>query len=157
MSKKTATCSPAGGPNEPGKSLPFGQGSRPPYVWLTPKQMVQQYGRSKTYWYLLRKDGFGPPFRPLGARSLGYRQDIVDDWFSQGMVQSFYDPKYIEMAAMRKAARKAAKKSAIQKAASKVTPVRFVPLCNSWRDVRLLELHLSQADLGRILPGRPIE
>jgi len=157
MNKKQATGSPAGDPNEPGKSLPSSQCSRPPYVWLTPKQMVHQYGRSKTYWYLLRKDGFGPAFRPLGARSLAYRQDIVDDWFSQGLVQSFYDPKYIEMAAMRKAARKATKKAAIQKAASKVTPARFVPLGNSWRDVRLLKLQPSQADLGRLLPGRPID
>ena len=81
----------------------------------------------------------------------------MDDWFSQGLVQSFYDPKYIEMAAMRKAARKAAKKAAIQKAASKVTPARFVPLGNSWRDVRLHELQLSHVDLGRFLPMRPIE
>ncbi len=153
MSKKTATFSPAGDPNEPRKSLPSSQGARPPYVWLTPKQMVHQYGRSITYWYLLRKDGFGPAFRPLGARSLAYRQDIVDDWFSQGMVQSFYDPKYIEMAAMRKAARKAA----AQKRTPKVTPPRFVSLGNSWQEARLLKLRMGQADLKSILPGRPID
>ena len=153
MSKKPATWSPAGAPNEPLKSLPSSQGAKPPYVWLTPKQMVQQYGRSKTYWYLLRKDGFGPAFRPLGARSLAYRQDIVDDWFSQGLVQSFYDPKYLEMAARRKAARKAA----TQRRTPKVTPPKFVPLGTSWGEARLLKLRTCQADLERVLPGRPID
>jgi predicted DNA-binding transcriptional regulator AlpA len=153
MSKKKINSFQAVALNEPGKSLPSSQGSKPPYVWLTPKQMVRQYGRSKTYWYLLRKDGFGPAFRPLGARSLAYRQDIVDDWFSQGLVQSLYDPKYIEMAAKRKDARKAA----IQKRTPKATPPKFVPMGTSWQEARLLKLRMSQADVERFLPGRPID
>ena len=152
MSKKTITSSTADDQNGPRKGLPSIQGPKPPYVWLTPAQMVRQYGRSKTYWYLLRRDDFGPAFRPLGARSLAYRQDIVDDWFSQGLVQSFYDPNYIKMAAMRKAARKAA----IQKRTPKAAPPRFVPEGNSWQEARLLKLRPTRVDLERILPGRPI-
>ena len=110
-------------------------GSKAPYVWLTPAQMEERYGLSKTYWYLLRKDGIGPPFRPMGYRTVLYREDLVEEWLSQGLVKSISDPQYREMAATRKASKAGAKERASKRAKAQTKPqhTNFADVCLNQR------------------------
>lgn len=68
--------------------------SDPRYVYLTPRQMEQRFGLSRSYWYRRRESQSGPLFAPLGARKILYRLDIVQAWFEEQFVQGFDDPKY---------------------------------------------------------------
>ncbi len=132
MAKKTRTgYQTAGSTDGLKKDLkPLG-GSKAPHVWLTPAQMEERYGLSKTYWYLLRKDEIGPPFRPMGYRTVLYREDLVEEWLAQGLVKSISDPKYREMAATRKASKAGAKERASKraKAQPKPQPATFADVC----------------------------
>lgn len=146
MSKKTITgYLPVADPDDLSKGLKPLSASKPPHVWLTPAQMEKRYGRSKTYWYLRRKDGTGPMFLPLGARTILYREDIVEAWLNDRLVQGFDDPKYRAIAATRKAKRAEAKK-----ASSKIAKTQPIPQSYSWVEVRLRQLQ-TEAPKKRLL------
>lgn len=71
--------------------------SDPRYVYLTPRQMVEHFGLSKSYWYRRRKTNTGPAFVPAGGRKILYRLDIVQAWFDAQFVQGFDDPHYLTL------------------------------------------------------------
>lgn len=79
--------------------------AEPHHIWLTPRGMVERFGMSIPFWYRRRRDDDGPPFVPIGGRSLLYRLDLVEAWFDQHLVTGFGDPKYKEIA-LRRAAKK---------------------------------------------------
>lgn len=79
--------------------------AEPHHIWLTPRGMVERFGMSIPFWYRRRRDDDGPPFVPIGGRSLLYRMDLVEAWFDQHLVTGFGDPKYKEIA-LRRAAKK---------------------------------------------------
>lgn len=146
MSKKIITgCLPVADPDELSKGLKPLSASKPPHVWLTPAQMEKRYGRSKTYWYLRRKDGTGPKFLPLGARTTLYREDIVEAWLNDRLVQGFDDPKYRAIAATRKAKRAEAKKTS-----SKIANAQPRRQSCSWLEVGLQQLQ-TEAPKKRLL------
>lgn len=71
-------------------------------VWVPPSYLIKKYGKSRTYWYLLRKDGLGPEFIPLGHRSILYRLAGVLEWIASLAVRSLSDPKYREIKEQRR-------------------------------------------------------
>ncbi len=71
-------------------------------VWVPPSYLIKKYGKSRTYWYLLRKDGLGPEFIPLGHRSILYRLASVLEWIASLAVRSLSDPKYREIKEQRR-------------------------------------------------------
>lgn len=79
-------------PEKPLPKKPFD--ADPQYVYLTPRQMEERFGLSRSYWYRKRDSLIGPLFVPLGARKILYRLDIVQAWFEAQFVQGFDDPKY---------------------------------------------------------------
>jgi predicted DNA-binding transcriptional regulator AlpA len=77
--------------------------AEPHHIWLTPRGMVDRFGRSIPFWYRKRKSRTGPPFFPIGGKSILYRLDLVEAWFEQHLVTGFDDPKYKELAASHRA------------------------------------------------------
>jgi len=71
-------------------------------VWVPPRYLIKKYGKSRTYWYLLRRDGLGPEFMPLGHRSILYRLASVLEWIASLTVKSLSDPKYREIKEQRR-------------------------------------------------------
>lgn len=68
--------------------------SDPRYVWLTPRQIQERFGLSKSYLYDFRDSPFGLPFAPTGGRKILYRLDLFHEWLEQHLVKGFHDPKY---------------------------------------------------------------
>ena len=141
MSKKITTTSPTGEPDEPRRGQKSLAASIAPYVWLTPQQMEDRYGMSKSYWYNHRRDGTGPPFNPMGARTILYRLDLVEAWFAAREVKGFDDAKYREIEAIRKA-----KKA--KRIAAKAPKARAMPHLSTFSQLRLGQLRMGAPASG---------
>jgi predicted DNA-binding transcriptional regulator AlpA len=131
--------------------------------WVTPEFLEEKFGKSKSYWYDLRRDELGPEFLSLGHRSILYRLASVEEWLKTLVVKSLSDPKYREMREMRRLKRQErlqrqqAKTEKRSLAPKTPKPDRNAPLL-SWADVRLQRLRkpqflLTQGERGAASQG----
>ncbi len=146
MTKRITAISPTGEPDEPGRGQKSFAASIPPYIRLTPKQMEGRYGLSKSYWLNHRKEGTGPPFDPMGARTILYPLHLVEAWFAELEVYGFDDPKYKAIIAARRA--KTAKKAEAKKTSAKARKAQAMTLLPTFSQVRLAQLRLDTPGSG---------
>ncbi len=146
MTKRITAISCTGEPDKPGRGQKSFAASIPPYIRLTPKQMEGRYGLSKSYWLNHRKEGTGPPFDPMGARTILYPLHLVEAWFAELEVYGFDDPKYKAIVAARKA--KKAKRDEAKKTSAKAPKAQVMPLIPTFSQVRLAQLRLGAPETG---------
>lgn len=66
----------------------------PHYVWLSIKDLIKEFGKSKSFWYSRRKNSNGPPFFTWYGKTIMYRRDLVIDWMNSGLCTSLSDENY---------------------------------------------------------------
>lgn len=146
MAKKITGASPTAESDGPRWSQKSFAASIPPYIRLTPAQMEDRYGLSKSFWLNHRKENTGPPFDPMGARTILYPLGGVEAWFAELEVYGFDDPKYKEIVAARKA--KTAMRAKAKKTSAKAPKARAMPLIPTFSQVRLGQLRLGDPASG---------
>lgn len=100
-------------------------------VWLTPKQLVEVYGRSISFWARLRVGVHGPRYRQLTERTITYWKPDIEEWLESRTVAGHQDPRCL---AIKIEVRESKRRAADAKAARKRPKVAaFHPVVDSGR------------------------